>query len=80
MGEIVYLVRDYICNEDKIYADEVDAIHKALKIYRDWVGNFSVYVPQSRVTDDIDSFVKSGYIDGVCCIKAIRIIDIGEED
>ena len=80
MNKTVYLVKDYICNEDRIYADEVDAIHRALRIYQAWLENYSVHISQSKVAEDIDSFIKSGYIKTVCCIKEMLIIDIGEEE
>ncbi len=80
MNKIVYLVSDYIANEYKVYADEMDAVHKALRIYQAYLNNFCIHVPQSKVAEDIDSFIKSGYIKTVCCVQAMPVIDIGEEE
>lgn len=80
MNKIVYLVSDYITNEYKVYADEMDAVRKALRIYQAWLENYSVHVSQSKVAEDIDTFIKSGYIKTVCCVQAMPVIDIGEEE
>ena len=80
MNKTVYLVQDYICNEDRIYADEVDAIRRGLRIYQAHLEDYAIHASQSKIAEDIDSFIKLGHIKTVCRIKEMLVIDVGEEE